>query len=192
MTEWDEQPSLPLTYEPDTLHETYADENAARARTDQLRTEIRDAPDEIAELAARGELVALLRGLGDLDDALDEANAAVDRAEIAGNAAQQHTARLRLAHVHQWRGEYADSNVLFTELLSVADRFGPVIEAFTHQHAGKNDYDQAHYADARDHFARALAIRDELELPDADRESSRLSVAAADRKLAQTENEDEQ
>ncbi|MBE7188899.1 hypothetical protein [Jatrophihabitans endophyticus] len=181
MTSFDDEPDLAMTYDPETLHEHYADEAAARARTDVLRGEIRSAPDEIGELAARGELVERLRGIGELDDALDEANAAVDRAEIAGNAAQQHTARLRLAQVHQWRGEFAESNLLVTELLAAATSFGPVIEAFTRQQAGGNDYDQGHWADAREHFARALTIRDELEL--SEREASRVSLAAAERRL---------
>lgn len=188
MTSFDDEPELELTYDPDTLHERYADDAAVRARVEVLHGEIRAAADEIGELAARGELVTRLRGIGELDDALHEANAAVDRAEIAGNAAQQHMARLRLAHVHQWRGEFAESTVLFTELLSVADRFGPIIEAYTHHYAGTNDYDQRHVADAREHFARALKIRDGLELPDDQRESSRLSLAAAERRLGTDES----
>jgi tetratricopeptide (TPR) repeat protein len=172
-----------FTFDPETLHEIYADPDAVRTRAEQLRHDIRTAPDEIAELVARGELVVLLRGIGELDEALNEANAAVDRAEVAGNAAQQHTARVRLAHVHQWRGDFAESNLLFTELLAAAEQFGPVIEAFTHQHAGKNDYDQGHWADARDHFAAALRIREELELPDDQREASRLALDAAERHL---------
>jgi uncharacterized protein YhaN len=164
-------------FDPETLHEQFDDPDEARARAQQLRAEIRDAADPIDELRARGELVALLRGLGDLDDALTEAQRAVDRADLAGNGAQQHTARLRLAHVQQWRGDFAESNMIFTELLAVADRFGPIVEAYTHQHAGNNDYDQQHWTDARDHFARALAIREEYELPEA--ESSRLALAAA-------------
>jgi tetratricopeptide (TPR) repeat protein len=173
----------PHSLDPETLREIYADPAAVRARIDELRREIRDAPDEIAELIARGDLVVLLRGLGELDEALNEGNAAVDRAEIAGTPAQQHTARVRLAHVHQWRGEFAESNLLFTELLAAAGQFGPVIEAFTHQHAGKNDYDQGHWSDAREHFARALQLRDELELPDDQRLASRIALAAADRHL---------
>jgi tetratricopeptide (TPR) repeat protein len=169
--------------DPETLREIYPDEAAARARIEQLRREIRGAPDEIGELVARGDLVVLLRGLGELDEALNEANAAADRAEIAGSPAQQHTARVRLAHVHQWRGEFAESNLLFTELLAAATQFGPVIDAFTHQHAGKNDYDQGHWADARDHFMRALALREELELPEDQIASSRTALAAARRHL---------
>jgi tetratricopeptide (TPR) repeat protein len=175
-----------VSLDPDTLHEMYADPDAVRGRVQQLRAEVRDALDVIDELRARGDLVEYLRGLGDLDDALDEARRAVDRAEIAGNGAQQHTARLRLAHVQQWRGDYAESNMIFTELLAVAAQFGPVIEAFTYQHAGLNDYDQGHWADARAHFARAVELRQELELDEA--EASRLALAAAVRHETGEEN----
>jgi tetratricopeptide (TPR) repeat protein len=171
--------------DPETLHEVYADPDAVRGRVQQLRAEVRDALDQIDELRARGDLVEYLRGLGELDEALTEARRAVDRAEIAGNGAQQHTARLRLAHVRQWRGEFAESNMIFTELLAVADRFGAVIEAYTHQHAGQNDYDQRHWADARAHFERALELREHLELDEAS--ASRLALAAAVRHLEQTE-----
>ncbi len=177
--------ALEPSYDPQTLREVYPDPVAVRERIGALRTEIRTAPDDIAELLARGELVVFLRALGDLDDALAEAQRAVDRSELAGTAAQQHTARVRLAHVHQWRGEFAQSNLEFTELLNAAGQFGPVIEAFTHQHAGLNDFDQGHYADARDHFAHALAIRTEFELPDDEIAWSQLSVDAAQRRLEQ-------
>jgi tetratricopeptide (TPR) repeat protein len=169
--------NLGYTVDPETLHEVYADPEAVRGRVQQLRAEIRDALDAIDELRARGEVIEYLRGLGELDDALEEARRAVDRADIAGNSPQQHMARLRLANVQQWRGDFAESNMIFTELLSVAGQFGPVIEAFTHEHAGKNDYDQAHWTDARAHFERALVIREELEVEEA--ESSRLALAAA-------------
>lgn len=181
------EPPLPPVLDPQTLHESYPDEVLARARAEELRAELRSVPDEIAELVARGDLVDLLRGLGELDEAMHEAHAAADRAEIAGNTAMQHTARLRLAQVHQRRGEFADSNVIVTELLPAAEQFGPVIEAYTHQHAGLNDYAQGHWDDARDHFARALALRDELELPDDERAASRLGLEAAARRLGGVE-----
>jgi tetratricopeptide (TPR) repeat protein len=173
---------LPATaYDPETLREAFTDpdgENIGGHLT-RLQGEIRDAPDETGELLARGDLVDLLRITGPLDDALDEANAAVDRADIVGTAAQQHLARLRLARVHQWRGDFVDSNPIYTELLAAATQFGPVIEAFTRQHAGENDYDQGHWDDAVGHFTRALEIRTDLELDDADR--SRAALAAAQR-----------
>jgi tetratricopeptide (TPR) repeat protein len=176
--------SLEPNHDPETLHEVYADPDAVRARVAQLRAEVRDALDAIDELRARGELVCYLRGLDELDDALDEARRAVERADVVGNGAQQHTVRLRLAQVQQWRGDFAESNMIFTELLGVAAQFGPAIEAFTHQHAGHNDYDQDHWSDARAHFERALAIREELELPEA--ESSRIALRAAVRHVEET------
>lgn len=176
---------LEVSYDPDTLREVYADPAEVRAEIELLRAEVRGAPDEIAELKARGELVGLLRGVNELDDALAEGRRAVDRAEIAGTAAQQHLARLRLAHVHQWRGDFVESNITFTELLNAADQFGPVVEGFTHQHAGQNSFDQQHYADAHGHFTRALAIRREFELPDDQIASSQLAVDAAQRRLEQ-------
>jgi tetratricopeptide (TPR) repeat protein len=163
--------------DPESLHEVYADPEAVRGRVQQLHAEVRDALDQIDELRARGELVEYLRGIGELDDALSEGRRAVDRADIAGNGAQQHMARLRLGHVQQWRGDFAESNMIFTELLAAAAQFGPVIEAFTHHHAGLNDYDQCHWTDARGHFERALAIRAELELDEA--QATRVALAAA-------------
>jgi hypothetical protein len=174
------------TYDPETLHEWYPDLVVARASAEQLRKDVRDAPNAIAELVWRGDLVDLLRGMGALDEALDEANAAVARAEMVGTRPQQHTARVRLAQVHQWRGEFADSNLLFIELTAMATRFGPVIEAYTDQHAGENGYDQGHWDDAQGHFARALALRDELVLPVAQREASRIALAAAERRLEES------
>ena len=173
------------SYDPRTLHEVYADPAAVRDRIAELRSQIRSAPDEVAELLARGELVARLRGLGDLEDALVEARRAADRADLAGTPAHQHLARLRLAHVHQWRGEFAESNLAITELLNAVGQFGPIIEAFTRQHAGQNAYDQCHFADARDHFARALAIRRKYEVPEDQIASSQLALDAAERHLKQ-------
>jgi tetratricopeptide (TPR) repeat protein len=178
--------SGPDSIDPDTLRERYDDLAAAQARAESLRRDVREAPDAIAELVARGDLVELLRGLGELDEALREADAAVDRAEIAGTPAQQHTARVRLAHVHQQRGEFGPANLLFTELLPAAARFGPVIEAYTHQRAGLNDLDQRHWHDANDHFARALAIGTELELPEDDLVWSRLGLSVTQQHLEDT------
>jgi len=171
------------SYDPRTLRAVYPDADAVRERVAALRTQIRTAPDDVAELLARGELVELLIGLADLDDALDEGRRAADRAEIAGAPPQQHLARLRLAHAHQVRGEFAEANLLLTELLNASTQFGPIIEAFTLDHAGRNEYDQGHYADARDHFARALAIREQFELPAA--ALSRIALTAAEQRLGE-------
>jgi hypothetical protein len=177
---------LEPTYDAETLREVYADPEALRARITALRQDIRTAPDDVAELLARGELVVLLRGLGELDDALAEGRRAADRADMVGTAPQQHLARLRLAHVHQWRGEFAESTMLFTELLNGVGQFGPVIEAFTREQVGKNAYEQGLYSDAEVQFAFALTLRESFELPEEQIESSRLALAAARRHLKES------
>ena len=168
---------------PETLADIYDDPALVDQTIATLRTEVVSAEDQVDELRARGELVTLLRASGQLDDALAEAERARDRAELAGNRAQQHTARARLARVHSERGDFAESNLAYTELLAESQQFGPVIEAFTGQYAGLNDFAQGHWADARDHFRRALAIRDELELDEPARAASRIALAAAVREL---------
>ena len=155
--------------DPATLHEHTADPDAVRAGLAALRAAVRAA-----------ELVTDLRRLGEFDDARVEAQRAADRAEIAGTAAQQHLARLRLAQVHQYRGEFPDANVLFTELRAAAAQFGPVIEAFTELGAGSNAFDQRHWDDAEQRFARALALLAPLEvLEAADARTGLAAVARA-------------
>ncbi|MEO6885624.1 MAG: hypothetical protein ABI232_04955 [Jatrophihabitantaceae bacterium] len=174
-------------YDPQTLHEVYADTAAVQQRISELRSRVPTAPDVTAELLARGDLVDLLRGTGELDDTLTQAQQAADRAEIAGTAAQQHLARLRLAQTHSRRGDFAQSNPLFTELTNSATQFGTVIEGYTAQAAGVNDYDQALYAEAHELFAHALQIRERYELPDEQIAASRQAVAAAAQQLRNAE-----
>lgn len=180
--------SEPLAHDtdPHSLRERYADLPAVARRIDELRADVASAPDPVAELVARGDLVELLAAAERLDEALAEAESAADRADRVGNPAQQHMARLRLAHVHTVRGEYPQSTLLYTELLAAGERFGPVIEAVTSHYAGLDAFDQRHWSDARAHFARALALREEYDLPDDEREASRLGLDAALRRLRES------
>lgn len=170
---------LQPTYDPSTLREAYPDPDAVRERIRELRREIAVAPDDTAELMARGELVGLLRGIGELDQALSQARIAVDRSILVGAPAQQHTAKLRLAQVLQWRGEFVEADMLFIELVQAGGQFGPVIDAFTRQQAGKNDYEQGRYADAEWQFIQALVLRETFELPEDQIASSKQALAAA-------------
>ncbi len=171
-------------YDPETLREIVGDPDALQARIAQLHRELAEQNEPPAELMLRGELVGRLRSGGRLDEALAEAQIALERARAVGTPAQQHLASLRKAHVHQWRGEFGTSNAMFDQLLSHGDEFGPVVQAFTYQHAGKNLYEQGRFAAAVDEFARALALRQEFELPDDQIESSRFSLDTARAKAA--------
>lgn len=172
-------------YDPETLRETYDDPAAARARAEELRTDILAAEDTTAELLARTDLVDLLLGLGEHAEALAQAQQAADRADMAGTAAQQHLARIRLARAYQYAGDFGQSSAIFTELDHAATQFGPIIEAFTVQAIGGNDYDQGHYREALGRFERALALRQQYELPETEVAQSRTSVAATTRHLVE-------
>lgn len=171
--------SIEPTYDPETLREVYPDPDAVRARIRELRRDIAEAADDTAELMARGELVGLLRGIGELDQALRQARIAVDRSILAGSPAQQHTAKLRLAQVLQWRGEYVEADMLYIELGQAGGEFGPVIDAYTRQHIGENDYEQGRYRDAEWQFIQALVLREMFELPDEQIAASKQALAAA-------------
>jgi tetratricopeptide (TPR) repeat protein len=166
-------------YDPETLREVDPDPAAAAERLIALRADVAGAADAVEELVARGDLVDLLRITGRLDEAIEAATQATDRARIAGTAPQQHMARLRLAQVRRWRAEYDESDQLFAELVSAAERYGPVIAAFTHQGAGENDFDQARFARAAGNFTIALEVRERFELPDDQVAMSRVALAAA-------------
>ncbi|MDP9118415.1 MAG: hypothetical protein M3O28_14365 [Actinomycetota bacterium] len=168
--------------DPDTLRMTVASRDAARVRVTQLRADLLWAPDETAELLTRGELVDLLGAAGEYDQALSESQQAVDRAEMVGTGAQQHLARIRLAQAHQWRAEFAASNLEFADLVRAANRYGPVIAGFTHHQAGVNAYDQGDYDAAERHFGNALALRQEFELTD-QVAHSRAALAAVARRV---------
>jgi tetratricopeptide (TPR) repeat protein len=185
---------LTMTYDPETLREVYADPAAVQRRIAQLKTAIGTAPDDIIEYMHRAELVDLVRCSGDLDEALTQATLAVDRAELGGKPAQQHMARLRLAHVHQWRGEFVEADLLFIELLGSGPGFGPAICAITHHHAGKNDYDQGRYADAVSQFDQALYLRRRHEFPNEEIAASKQALKAAQARLKgpDDEHDDEQ
>lgn len=170
---------LKVSYDPETLREVYADPEAVQRRIAQLKKAIGTAPDDIIEYMHRAELVNLVRCSGDLDEALVQANLAVDRAELVGSPAQQHMARLRLANVYQWRGEFVEADLLFIELLASGPGFGPAICAFTHQYAGKNDYDQGRYDDAVSQFQQVVDLRKHYDLPNDELVSCRQALAAA-------------
>ncbi|MEV0677267.1 hypothetical protein AB0I60_12190 [Actinosynnema sp. NPDC050436] len=79
-------------------------------------------------------------------------------------------AHLRLAHVWQWQGRYAEADAEYARWFD-----GPVAD-FAHQHAGKSRYDQGDWRGAQEHFRQALDAREDEDL----RASSALALDAAD------------
>jgi hypothetical protein len=177
---------LRLEYDPDTLREIVRVPDELRAARAELTNEL-DGVDEstdpagVARLA--GQRATISRALGDLDLALADAERAMAAAERTGNRRIVTVTRIRLAHVHQWREEFTDSNALFAQCLSDVDNLPDQLRSFVHQHAGKNFYDQRRYAEAAEQFAEALRLREgaDPELV----ESSRLGLQAARQHLEQ-------
>ncbi|HEX5493367.1 MAG TPA: hypothetical protein VFX70_02185 [Mycobacteriales bacterium] len=177
---------LRLEYDSETLREMVRVPDELRAARAELTAEL-DGVDEntdpagVARLA--GQRATVSRALGDLDLALADAERALAAAERTGNLRVLTVTRIRLAHVHQWREEFTDSNALFALCMADLARLPDTLRSFVHQHAGKNFYDQRRYAEAAEQFAEALRLREggDPELV----ESSRLGLKAAREHLEQ-------
>ena len=137
----------------------------------------------VAALVVFVAVVGHRRAQAASDLALADAERAMAAAERTGNRRIVTVTRIRLAHVHQWREEFTDSNALFAQCLSDVDNLPDQLRSFVHQHAGKNFYDQRRYAEAAEQFAEALRLREgaDPELV----ESSRLGLQAARQHLEQ-------
>ena len=132
-----------------------------------LRRQAREPVDEVAEFVARGELIDLLLATGASAEAVDEAERAVDRAIVTGTAPQQHLARLRLAAALDAAGspQQAESRCS-TDLQADGNQYGAGDRRRTPTSSrGRRAYTAGNYAAAHEHFPRALALREEFELP---------------------------
>src|SRR5699024_4448815 len=110
------------------------------------------------------DAVSFWRMLGELDRALE----AGERALFALDPGTPRwaAAAVRLAHVHHWRGEYAEAH----ELLDAAEEVfagagedgGPheAMLAFVHQHRAKALFDEGRHAEAAEQARRALVLRE--------------------------------
>jgi tetratricopeptide (TPR) repeat protein len=170
-------------FDPDTLREVL--DPADTALFERIRAGLGDKAAAAGDDAVRARLLSLrasvARILLDLDGALADGRRALDYAEAAGNPRLLAGVQIRLGHVHQWRCEFEPAERLFAAALA-ADLPDPA-RATVEQHAGKFRYDQGRYAEARDHFARALELR--RDQPDSDPDlvvSSEIALAAARRR----------
>lgn len=110
--------------------------------------------------------VAFWRMLGELDTALQ---AGLDRLDDREPGTPRWAAAaVRLAHVHHWRGEYAEAHELFAASQEVFSRSGPdggpdeQMLAFVHQHRAKTLFDQGRLDEALADARAALALRERL------------------------------
>jgi tetratricopeptide (TPR) repeat protein len=148
-------------FDPDTLREVV--EGAERDELTEVREQLTAKLNAATGNGAQARLLSLRavvsRILGDLDRALADGTNALSLAEATGELRRIAIAQARLAHVHQWRGEYTDADRLFT--LANSTELPDRLRATMHQHAGKCAYDQGRYIEACNHFERALELRKE-------------------------------
>lgn len=147
----------------------------------QLATRHANDPDRLSIL---GLLGVYARMLGDLDAAEHYLTEAVALAAESDARRAQTANRVRLAHVHQWQGDFERADELYEDIIreceSSADLDGYL--DFACQHYGKSLFDQGRYAEAQALFQRALDLRAQSGNEDLV-ESTRLAMQAVRARL---------
>ena len=147
----------------ETLRELVENPEELREIRDRLTEKLEPATDNRARARLLSLRAVVSRILGDLGKALADGKLALAHAEATGELRRVAIAQARLAHVLQWRGDFAEADRLFEEANSseLPDR----LRATMHEHAGRSSYDQGRYMEACNHFERALELR-KVEDPD--------------------------
>jgi tetratricopeptide (TPR) repeat protein len=180
---------------------------------------LRDVPDDVAAAWARvreleaqddaggGERVVWLRMLGELDAAEELGWALLVRAggppDVEAARRRPHVPlgalghAIRLGHVLQWQGRFADAEQLFEAAIASADSLAAAsppgspehaaataMTAFGRQHFGKSRFDEGRDAEALGLFEQALEIRLANGAPADQLASSRQAIAATRQRLA--------
>jgi WG containing repeat len=165
----------------ETLRELVDDPELLRELRDRLTQKLTPAQDNPTRARLLSLRAVVSRILGDLSKALSDAKMALMHAEATGELRRVAIAQARLAHVLQWRGDFAEADQLFAEANSteLPDR----LRATMHEHAGKSCYDQGRYIEACNHFEKALELR-KVEDPDL-MARTELALDAVFRKVAE-------
>ena len=149
--------AYPVMFDPVTLRERIEDTDPMWVVIDRLTDKL-----EFAERDAdRARLLSLRavasRLLNDLDPALEDAREALRHAEATGDLVRVATVQARLAHVLQWRGEFAEADRIYAEAASpeLPERLGAEI----HELAGRSAFEQGRWLEAVNHLERALDLR---------------------------------
>lgn len=165
--------------------------------------DIPDKPDEwyefVADLTAKLGLEAnqamrleylqhlgmALRTLQQLDQAEKYLMQAVSLSYSHPNKVRLLQNLIRLAHVYQWKKEFAKAHLLFDQAkaLMAETTVSEILTAAYHQHLGKLLFDEALYKDARVEFETALVLRTKISAPKDQLESTQASLRETLRQL---------
>ena len=100
-------------YDPDTLREIVDNTAELRVLRESLSSRIEGFTDNTVRARLLGIRAVTSRLLGDLRLALADGRMALAHAEASGSLRRVALAQARLAHIHQWRGEYAEADRLY-------------------------------------------------------------------------------
>jgi tetratricopeptide (TPR) repeat protein len=149
--------AYPWAFDAETLREQIDDPDQMWVVVDRLTDKLEYAERD----AVRARLLSLRavaeRLVGDLDAALEDARAALTHAEATGELRRTAIVQARLAHVLQWRGEYAEADRLYAEAGS--PELPSRLRAEIHELAGRSAFDQGRYLEAMNHFETSLDLR---------------------------------
>jgi tetratricopeptide (TPR) repeat protein len=172
-----DRPSIHLDSE---LRELPSDRNHLNTYIELLHRRLHSQYDPAKHVLRLGELGALLRIAGRLDEAEEMVTKALAVARDAdvGIQCEIHQ-RLRLAQIWNTRREFSRASREFTKLISVCETDSRLagLRDFAWQCAGKSFFDQGRYAEALVSFEWALALREERGAPLGLIEASRKAIA---------------
>lgn len=147
---------LRLDTDPVTLREIVSDRRPLRVILAAVQDALDALPadDRPEHSGLYGQQCVLLRLLGDLNGALVAGRLSLRYS--GDDSALVTVAGVRLAHVHQWRGEYQVADGIYTQALEGApDGY----RSFACLHAGKSRYEQGDADAAIRHFENAVRLR---------------------------------
>ncbi|PRX23708.1 WG repeat-containing protein [Actinoplanes italicus] len=149
--------SYPWTFDPQTLREQVDEPDRLWDVADRLTDRLEFAERDNVRAGLLSLRAVVHRILGELDDALADGREALRHAEAAGDLRTTAIARARLAHVLQWRGEFAEADRIYAEIDS--PELPSRLRAEIRELAGRSAFEQGRYLEAVNHFERALDVR---------------------------------
>lgn len=149
--------AYPWRFDRETLRELVDEPDRLRAVRDALTEKLATTDRDAVRARLLSLRAVVSRILGELGLALADGRRALEHAEATGELRRTAIVQARLAHVLQWRGDFAEADRLFAQANSVElpDR----LRATMHEHAARSCYDQGRYIEACNHFERALDLR---------------------------------
>jgi tetratricopeptide (TPR) repeat protein len=140
----------------DTLRELVEEPDELREIRDRLTEKLKTASDNPTRARLLSLRAVVSRILGELGKALSDGKLAVAHAEATGELRRIAIVQARLAHVLQWRGDFAEADRLFEEAAS--SEAHEAVRSVVHENAGRSCFDQGRHMEALDHFARAIRL----------------------------------